>query len=181
MKFVMVNKSRLNVYLSKDEIVKEHIDLKEIFTQKCNIKEKLTSVFAKAKDYAGFNIDNYNLKIELIPIVDGDLLISVKRLNSSNNKLITKTLIFCFHELEDLFTAVKKYTKPYIASSSLYKYDDKYYLMTYILTTREEKLKRFMLSMLRFGEKSEFSHAVLEEHGQKLMDKNAVNVILKHF
>lgn len=181
MRFSLIDNSRINVYLSKEEIKTRNINLEEIYLSKCNIREKLLNIFDEANKETGFDFDGARLKIELIPIVDGDLLISIKKYRDGRNSVKRIKLFYEFSDIEDVFACISGMKESFSGYTSLYRYEDFYVLFIYVSRTERKSFEKMKHRLSEFGESVDISKGVLEEYGKKIMDKNAIKVIKKHF
>ncbi len=171
MRFIQISEKRLNVYLSKAEAENEKISINSLVEESYNAKEKLSGIFSRAYESTGFDCENAGLKIEFIPLYDGDLIISILKIDGNKNKvyLKDKTFIFEFESFDNLAFALASTEKYYTGRESVYKYRENYFLILYIHKIKLADVNFLKLFFLEFGNESSVSHLVLREYGRQIV------------
>ncbi len=171
MDIYFVNRDRLNVYITDRELAERHIDLHTLFSDGKRFQTALKKMLAEIDGTEGFPLKNTPLEIELFPVAEGDLLVSLCR--SRENELQA-----VFSDTEDVI-ACCKLLSPFFGESSLYFYDGKYYLC--LKTDRDGTtdclLREFADRVLAVP----VDRAVLSEHGKVVCADNCVDLFTKHF
>ncbi len=183
MRFIVVSPKRLNVYLSKIEAESENISIEKLANETYNVKEKLGGVFSRAFESTGFDCSDTKLKIEVIPLTDGDILISIMKIKGSGTGfyLKNKILVFEFESFDNLADALLSSDKYYIGRESVYKFEGKYFLVLYLHKIRFSDINMLKLIILEYGFESVISHMVLKEHGRKIICGNGGYVIKNQY
>ncbi len=183
MRFIVVNTERLNIYLSKSEAEKENISIEKMATETYNIKEKLGLVFERARESTGFDCIDKKLKIEILPMIDGDILISVQKTNSNEDGVYIKNkiLTFEFESFDNLSEGLLNIDKYYIGRESVYKFKDRYFLVLYIHKINFSDINMLRLILLEYGFESKLSHMVLREHGNLIISGNAKTILREEY
>ncbi|MBQ2968005.1 MAG: adaptor protein MecA [Clostridia bacterium] len=173
MEIYFVNRDRLNVYLTDRELSARHIDIHKLFEDGKAFQEELKSMLESVGESAHFPIKNTPLEVELFPIADGDLLISLCRNAVSEVQAV-------FSDAEDLIACCVALSDCFEGDSKLYLYEGKYYLC---LKTCRESACTCLLA--EFADKVcapfAVSEAVLSEYGQSICMQNCVDLFTKQF
>jgi len=91
-------------------------------------------------------------------------------------------LVFEFKSFDDVIEACKNIESRFSGNSSLYKYQDKYYITFYI--TNEflaEDLDVMLTEFARKDKSSVIRTGQLEEHAELLVENSAVESLCTHF
>lgn len=187
MKFKVVNNKRINVYLTKEDVEREQIDIVDFYSDSVDIRQKLSHVFSLAENETGFRAIDSSLEIEVIPIIDGDLLISISKTNSQNKEktyLEGQTQTYSFEEFESVVGVIHELQPFYQGASSLYQYKGEYYLILYPHGMDLVLLKNMMAIMGEYGEnlgEDGPNYLHLQEHGLPILKRDAVESIYHYF
>ena len=169
MQFKLIDDERLSIYLTHDELEKKKIDA-EILKE----PERLRELICRAGEESGFSVSDSALEVEIIPILDGDLIVSIKKVK--NTELIVRQT--CFADTESLIEACGLIEPLHKGTSDLYLYDEKYYLVIKSSLPCEG-----IDGILReFGCGSEnMNEAVLYEHGKLICEQKCIEMFTKTF
>lgn len=169
MKFKVIDSERLSIYLTNEELRLQRIDA-ELLKE----PERLKKLIRQAGEETGFHISDSALEVEIIPILDGDLLVSIKKIE--NDKCFSTH--FCFEDTESLILACGQIEPLFFGASNLYFYGGLYHLVL-----KSPKIIMQVENLLReFGEKEEnISEAVLIEHGKLICEQKCVEMFTKAF
>lgn len=93
------------------------------------------------------------------------------------------TLLYCFDSFNDV-SLVSKYIEPmYFGETSLYKFNDKYFLILN-KNQKADTNKSILISLLeefgKRGKSSALHEMFLKEHGHLLIEANAVDILCKY-
>ena len=173
MQFKVIDSRRINIYLTSTELETEKINLNRI-DEADFLKERLYDIFDRVGKESGFKVLNSPLEVEIIPILDGDLLISVK-------KMELRCIHFVFDDIEDVISICKMLHASYSGRSDLYFYNGKYHMM---LNVEDEDL--FIKNLMcEFGKEARLDEnvreCVLKEHGKVICEQNCVELFTKVF
>ncbi|MFD2640326.1 adaptor protein MecA [Piscibacillus salipiscarius] len=93
----------------------------------------------------------------------------------------SKEMIFIFNDLEDVIQAAKRVQYKYDLTSSLYSYDDSYYLHINE-TSLTEKIRQDLISVIsEYASPSTLTSHILSEHGIPIAKENALQIFVKYF
>lgn len=186
-KFKVVSNKRISIYLTKREVEEEKINIPALYQNPKKLKEQLAHVFLMARSETGFAAEESDLEIEMIPIVDGDLLISLSKREGKERLrayIGGQTQVYYFDDIEDLITCAAELEPHFSGTSSLYRMEEKYYLILYPHRIRMDKLLDLKSVLGEFGQtegEDGPSAVYLKEHGQLLCKRNAVQTIVAAF
>lgn len=169
MKFKVIDSERLSIYLTNEELKQQRIDA-EVLKE----PERLKKLIRQAGEETGFYISDSALEVEIIPILDGDLLVSIKKIENDE----CFSMHFCFKNSESLILACGQIESIFFGSSNLYFYDGLYHLIL-----KSPRIIMQVESILReFGEKEEnISESVLTEHGKLICEQKCIEMFTKTF
>ena len=173
-RYKVVDNKRLNVYLTKSDLQKENVTIEDIVVGNEKSVVKIKKIFKVVSRLAHFNPSNRLLNIVLMPIVDGDLIISAGF--SEGEKYVTQKEMFEFENFEDLLNACFVVKDANILSS-LYVMDEKYYLAVELKSRFED----FSAVLSEFGKKTSNNVLFVAEHGKNIIKEFAVEKLVKLF
>ena len=178
MRYKVIDNKRLNVYLTKKDLLKENVTIDDIVDGSENSVVKIKKIFKVISKLARFNINNQSLNIVLMPIVDGDLIISAGI--SDTDSGICETAVFVFDDFENLLDTCNV-IKGYSILSSVYFMAEKYYLFIKTEDFCERKFEKLCTIITEYGEKTEINPFFLAEHGKIIIKKQAVECLVRKF
>lgn len=178
MKFILISPERVNVYLTHDDMVLENINLEDLYERKPGSNKKLTNIFDMAKNVSGFNSNGCQYEIDVIPIIGGELLLSISKVDEDKEKIYVKgNSVCCFTDsFDSAAEAVLRVKDLFTGDSSIYKYGGKYYILLKIYRIEIEKIRILNRIINEFAEKSPLRDIVIREHGKCIADKNAAEI-----
>ena len=177
-RYKVIDNKRLNVYLTKSDLQKENVTIEDIVIGNEKSVIKIKKIFKVVSKLAHFNINNKLLNIVLMPVTDGDLIISAG-FSESDSREVSKA-VFVFESFDNLLDACFA-VKGYIILSSLYKMSKKYYLFVKTFTMNSMCFEDLCAILAEHGDKIECSVLFIAEHGQLLLKENATEKLLKTF
>lgn len=170
MKFKVIDSERLSIYLTQDELEIQRIDA-ELLKE----PEQLRRFLVKAGEESGFSVEGSALEVEIIPILDGDLLVSVKKVEGIPEKIVRHIV---FKDTEELICACGLLKNVYSGKSDLYLYGGAYHM---ILKSPELNMRTDAI-IREFGYATDnISEAVLKEHGKVICEQKCIEMFTKNF
>ena len=171
MDIYFVSRDRLNVYITGAELAARHIDLRALFADGKAFQQELKSMLESIGENTSFPIKNTPLEIELFPISEEDLLISLQRSSEISYQAI-------FSDAEQVIACCKA-LYPFSGDSRLYLYNQKYYLClcTLNLDSTDCILREFSDSV----PETFVAESVLKEYGKAICLQNCVDLFTKQF
>lgn len=138
-----------------------------------NTRKLCECIMERAKDEVGFNINGAKLLVEARKGMDGSVTLFLSKLLSSDDgkeELYGQTVVFkTFDDLCDCNKVLNDYCEKMTVTDS-YVFLGKYYLYFEILC-RKKQASELLRSVLEYGDKSDLSHEILNEHGLKIFSK----------
>lgn len=183
MKFILVNPERVNVYLTKEDMISENIVLEELYQKNSRSELKLNNIFNMAKRVNGFNQNGSKYEIDVIPIMGGELLLSISNVNESKEQIYVKGSSVCFYseDIENVIEALLEIRNLYNGETKVYLYNNKYYILIKIFRIKIDKLPSLKGILNEYTRESHIRNIVIEEHGKCIMDDDALLTAYKYF
>ncbi|MBQ2896850.1 MAG: adaptor protein MecA [Clostridia bacterium] len=180
MRYRVIDNKRLNVYLTRQDLQKENVSIQDIVNGTPESVVKIKKIFSVVSGIAEFDITSAGVNIVLMPIVDGDLLISAC---VSDECILTEkeSELFVYDDFENLAYACLKAQDKCIVISSLYILTKKYYLSVKAKKCLESSYYDLVSVLYEFGEKSKYSELFIKEHGKNVIKNSAIETILEYF
>lgn len=208
MKIEKVNDNKIKVYLTLGDLQERNIDLTALTYNSPQTQKLFVDMMIEAESQCDFLIGDSQIFIEAVPIPpDGFEIIVTKveedgefesiqkyiksKLKKSDlyskkraKKISADVFVYSFSSFEDLCEGVKTIGENFAGESSLYKYNSNYYLVFSKNYKDSPNFEAIEMSLNEFGEQisiSAFFEGFLEEHGERMMLGNAIEVIKKYF
>ncbi len=180
MRYKIIDDKRLNVYLTQKDLEKENVKIEDIVDSSPESIRKIKKIFFSISDIAGFDIKDRGLNIVLMPIVDGDLIISAC---VSNIAILTQeeTEIFVYNDFENVICACLAVMDMCNVKSSLYLLSKEYYLCVKTQKCLKESYLNFISVLSEYGSKTDFTDLYIKEHAKALINDIAIEKISMHF
>lgn len=172
-----ISGDRIRVYLSKEELEEKNINLNKMIENRQSLNLGLDNILYKVNKETGVNIGKDGCRFEIIPLIMGDLLISVLKKSNENKNKIHK-IVYKFGTYDDIFFVLNCFPTKYSMICDIFTYNGDYFLS---LKRRGEIKEKILWILNEFGEKSLINSAFLEEHGNKITNKNARQIAIKYF
>lgn len=211
MKFEKVNKDKMRVTLSRDDLEANDIDFHSFMSDSHETETLFLAVLDKAEQDYGFSTDNYKLKVETFALDNGNFILTITRsrdsiANSGDIKNPTKkrfrvsrkvptevseSLAYKFNNFDDFCSFAKFLTTAQIKNidkmaktSMLYSYNGNYYWVLNNINPKYTYLKNVYSAVTEFGAYASCANsfiAKLHENGSLIIKANAVKVCTKYF
>ena len=178
MRYKVIDNKRLNVYLTKTDLQKENVTIEDIVVGNEKSVVKIKKIFKVVSKLAHFNTSNRLLNIVLMPVIDGDLIISAG-FSESESREVSKA-VFVFENFENLLEVCLE-IKRYTILSSLYQMSKKYYLIIKSFKLNSCQFENLCSIIAEYGEKIDCSILYISEHGKLLLKENVTEKLLKIF
>lgn len=210
MKIEKINDNKIKVLIDMDEAKEWNVDIKNLSTNSPQIQEMFWTAIKLAERDAKFYVDGAKLFIEAIPKLDdfdscfGMLITKVfsesdldhaithcsykGKIKKTELKASTKLKtvigkrIFKFDDFENVLGSAKAIINDFFGESTLYKCDEKYYLMLIPKCNFDMVgVDKIMLEFSQRQPKTLISHGRLNELGEVMIDQNAVEILCEYF
>lgn len=208
MKIEKLNEDKIRITLNIEDLEAEHIDFHTFMSNPIESQDIFLDMLDKAEKEVGFITDDYRLMIEALAMNDGNFILTVTRMETEKKEKITykkkkvnikrksnninsKLAIYRFETFDD-FCAFCSFINNGILhnincfsnNTSLYLYNEKYYLVFSQININSNLLKSVCSSITEFAhfvsESSLFINK-LSEHGSLLIKDSAIDTCLQHF
>ena len=208
MKLEKISENKLKVTLTSADVSKWNIKFDHFAYNTPEVQELFWSIMKQAELELGFFADGSQLFVEAISTrTDGFILMvtkldekaprkdSPKTLGSSSRSLVkpeislkkstsheVAPIIFGFTDFDNAVNACKQIGDSFNGKSTLYKFNNKYYLVLELSPELVTSLSTN--SLLEYGTDTfqpTLFHGRLSEHGEVLIDSNAVETFCTYF
>ena len=200
MRFKKVSEDKLQIIMNKEDLKARNLAKWDILPHNINAQKIFQDILEEAYQACGFVVENNTqLIIEAFPITGESLLINVTKVNTAAvRNLLEDELaglgakffgdvrekddaedeieidgdeVYCFQTLDDAIELSVLLEGKYLGESSLYKYDELYFLQL----RQEEELTFDGKSVLQeYSVKIELAVEFLQEHGQSIISEQAL-------
>ena len=195
MRILKVNENTVRIFISFAELADRNISLVDFFQRSSRTEHFFWEVISKARDEVDFNLDQpfwvqatvasedefVITVIKQDDHIDADInhfvhtgLEDMKKSRSSTKSAAEQEWVYVFEDLEDAISAAALLPDAPGALSTLYTYEDEYYLtLSKIGSQRKKKIAEAVLD--EFGESVLTTGDFLKEHGEVVIEKDAIN------
>lgn len=205
MKFNMINKNKLQIIISEEDLKDRQIDRMDFTPYHPDAQQMLHDILEEAREACGFDVgNNAQLMIEAFPMTGKSVLITVTKLGEGapfpipgmeqihemGQALMQEMMqedelpvldtaegVFCFETLEDVIQAAQLlFDVHYDGDSQLLRYKNKYYLAI----MEYEWLTDYGAGLLEeYSTPVTTSIAFFQEHGEIVMEHKALEILSK--
>ncbi len=183
MKFILVSPERVNVYLSKDDMMIENINIDDLYNNDTSVHKKLNTILGMAKNVTGFNKEGNQYEIDVIPMLHGELLLSISKIDEEKEKIFVGGKVLCYYspEIETILSVLLAIDGFYTGETKVYHYNEDYYLIIKIYKIELEKMRALNYVLTEHLTLSTLRDIVIREHGNLTMDNCAIETAKKYF
>ena len=198
MRILKVNDNTVRIFISFTELEDRNISLGDFFQRSARTEQFFWELISKAKDEVDFNLDQpfwiqatvaseeefvitvikqeEQIEAEINHIIHTSFGEKKKISHCSSKTCSQQDWVYVFADFEDLMSAVHLLPENHHLQTSLYEYEDEYYLnLSKFGTPRKKKIVEAILD--EFGESIVLTETYLKEHGKSVIDKDAVKVL----
>lgn len=200
MRILKVNDRTVRIFISFTELQDHNISLVDFFQRSSRTEQFFWDLITKVRDEVDFTLDQ-PFWIQATVASEDEFVITVikqeDQIEAEINHILQTTLgdkkkesrpsskfasgqdwVYVFADLEDVISAVKVLPEIFSAVSSLYSFEDEYYLaMSEISPSRKKKVVEAIMD--EFGEAIMTSAEFLREHGEVVIAENAIKILKK--
>lgn len=207
MKIEKLNENKIRITLDINDLKEKNIDFHSFMSNSIDSQALFIDMLEQAEEEIGFVTKDYKIMLEALATSDGNFILTVTRIlpeieNDLEKKRKVKVsrksptlnkdiAIYEFNTFDDfcdfctsLDNSLLKSFKTILLNSSLYSYENSYYLTLSNITASKELLKSFCSYITEFAtyvHKTQIFHKKLLEYGKVIMKKNAIKTCKKHF
>ncbi|MGE5473391.1 MAG: adaptor protein MecA [Ignavibacteriales bacterium] len=208
MKIEKVSDNKIKVTLSISDLQERNLDFSELTYNSPQAQVLFWDMLHQAEIEFGFSASDAQLFIEAAPSSGDSLIITLTKVEEDGDfesiqkyirnrfkrselktkkkskKVSSGIIVYSFYDFEDLCKAVANISELYSGESSLYKYNETYYLILTNTAIANTKPDYFDSLMCEYGSKVTniaFTDGFLNEYGEKMIEYNAIEVISDYF
>lgn len=209
MKFEKLNENKLRIILTVQDLAEKDIDFHVFMSNSLESQNILLDMLDEAKKQTGFDIEDYNLKIEALSMADTNFIFTITKVMpdiEKNNSIPRKKVsvkrkkvnpsssqaIYAFNSFEDYCNFLSflkdrnliKNIDEIANDILLYSYKNIYYLFMKGIDTKVVNKIKFYTGITEFAKyvsSSKVFASKIQECGKLIMEHNALETGLKHF
>lgn len=204
MKIEKINENKIRITLNLEDLKEKNIDFHSFMANPIESQSLFVYMLETAEKEIGFITKNYQLSIDALATSAGDFIVTVTRSsenlpNTLKRKIpvkrksinFEKSIIYAFLTFDDVIAFCKFSQKKFLhkkvysnKNTSLYKYQDNYYMCFKNVSGNLEELKSFCSSVAEFGtyvDCADLFERKLVEYGTEIIDKNVISIVNKKF
>ena len=187
MKIELLDDKTVKVLLSKLDMSNFNITYDEMDYQKPDTKRVILHLIDKIKKEVKIDFSSGKLFIEAFPYADGGCILYVNIIDPSKKALekpksgFSTPLLFSCDNVDILFQMANAIILKFdhvILKSSLYLMNDRYYISLYTYFKMDDDIIKRACEYGKFIGKGAVISAFVEEHAKKLIDDDAIKIIV---
>ena len=193
MEFEKLTDNKIKIFLNASELRKQNIDAETFLSNAAEAQAIYLAMLNKAEEELNFTTQHYRIAIEALCLSGETFIFTITRFLSEverpkvipkkkKNKIVKKTsCILKFENFHDFYTVCSSLPenlaasfKEHAKSSSLYLFNNTYYL---VITCLSQNLNNVISYFAEFGEvleKNSLFEERLKEYGKIIFDKKAL-------
>ncbi len=203
MKIERIAPNKIKVTLSVDDLKEWDVSFESLTYNSPEAQDLFWSLIHRAELEADFYANGSQLVVEAMPIKNDGFAMIITRVEEGEEfspqryikprikkdakprkrlRTLSNPLVFEFRSFDDVIEACKSIENRFIGSSSLYKHNDKYYLLLNISNDFvAEDMDVMLTEFARKERNAVVKTGELAEHGILLVDEKAVESFNAHF
>lgn len=208
MKIEKISENKIRITITLSDLKARNLDLRSLSYNSPQAQEFFWELMRKAEIEYGFSAKNAQLFVEAVQGSSESLIITITRVEDdldfesihkyiknryrkSELKVKKKTkkvscgiLIYSFRDFEDLCSVAKLLGEIYLGDSTLYKYNDLFYLVLTKNSIASTNSEYFEAIISEYGEKvinTGFIEGFLNEYGTLMIENNALEILKDYF
>ena len=203
MQIEKLNENKIRITLNLEDLKENNIDLHSFMANSIETQDLFYDMLDKAEKEVGFDTKNYKLIIEALAIPDGNFILTVTRFSQEKEQIkkpkakrksvnlkdnisiyefdsFDNFVEFCYY----LNKNINNNTYLKLKKSTLYSYNNKYYLILNVTILKLDTFKTIHCSTIEFGKfisNSDLFERKLIEYGNVIYKTNAIGKCTKVF
>lgn len=191
MRIQKVNERTIRIFISFTELADRDITMADLFQRSPKTEQLLWELITQAREEVEFNLDQ-PFWIQATVASNDEFVITVMKQEEQSEAPVqekgkrrsgkgrTLEWVYVFSELEDVISASLRLPRFTQLRSSLYEFEDEYYLVLNRLGSgRKRQLAEAVLD--EYGELVSMTRPFLIEHGVAVIEENAVETFQGSF
>lgn len=197
MRIEKINDNKIKVTLSTRELEERNLDFQSLRYNTPEAQTLFWDMMKQAENEHGFKTTNCQLFIEAASIDNSQFIVTITKLQGkalppapSKKKLPlpelkarkkqtvkSKNYIYKFNDFEQICNLISAIDIPQSLTSTLYEYNGNYF----IVANTSRKLHLLISEFAEIVKDVLYTEGLLEEYGNKIIDKKAFEVLQKNF
>ncbi|HHT50537.1 MAG TPA: adaptor protein MecA [Eubacteriaceae bacterium] len=205
MKVEKIHDKKIIVYISFTDLKERNIDKNEFHPQNSKIQSLFLDILEEAYVQEGFDSEGYQLYVEAKPLLNDGFKICITKFEDEEEFEYDNSLGYVISEIDELFYKTEYEIKP--NNELLFKFPsleiikpcirllkqfsfketclyslNKNYILTLLLSNYNKDIISNIIAILsEYGEQEYYSIAYINEHGEKMLYKNALKLLEDYF
>ncbi len=190
MRVQKVNEHTIRIFISLTELTDRDVTMADFFQRSAKMEQLFWDLIAKAREEVEFNLDqpfwiqatvasNDEFVITIMKQEEPFECVIKEKATGKSSKSRTQW-VYAFADFEDVLTAVGCLPEFNQLQSSLYEYEEEYYLILSRLGTGKKRLLAKAI-LDEYGEAVVTTNVFLSEHGKVIIPENAVQTLKDAF
>ncbi|QZT32616.1 genetic competence negative regulator [Caldalkalibacillus thermarum TA2.A1] len=199
MKLERLNQDKIRIFLTFDDLMERGINKEDIWQDIPKIHELFHDMMNQAYQELDFEV-NGPVAVEVYSLPAQGMVVIVTRGRGAVDAVQDEEhedmqdyyelevtldesddILFVFNELDDCIQVAHKLAPFLEGDGTLYKYNDRYYLLFEDLVVEDEVYELLIALLSEFGEPSTQSKYVLNEYGTVIIKERAVETLCRYF
>jgi adapter protein MecA 1/2 len=198
MKLERLSSDKIRVFLTFDDLSERGIQKEDMWNDIPKVHELFNEMMNNAYEELGFEVSGpLAVEIFAMPAQGMVVIVSKNKLNSSQtdddeddlDDILemqvtlehTDRICYVFRDFEDVLGAVKVLHMMHIEHGCLYHYKNRYVFYMEPEECSEHNLLDVISVLSEYAEPVSYTKAVMDEYGQLIIEKDAVQVLSAHF
>lgn len=190
MRVQKVNEHTIRIFISLTELTDRDVTMVDFFQRSAKMEQLFWDLIAKAREEVEFNLDQ-PFWIQATVASNDEFVITIMKQEEQfeclfKEKLVSKSsrsrmqLVYAFADFEDVLSAVRHLPEFNQLHSSLFEFEEEYYLVLNRMGTGKKRLLAKAI-LDEYGEIVTTTDAFLSEHGKVIIPENAVQTLNTSF
>ncbi|HOQ07952.1 MAG TPA: adaptor protein MecA [Clostridiales bacterium] len=208
MKIERIGDNIIRVTITYNDLEERNVDLNALNYNSPAAQEFFWDLMEQAEEQLGFSLADAQLIIEPVPDSDEGFVINITRIDDDgefesihkyirnrmrrsdlrvkkrSRRISSPFLIYAFRSMDDICELARRLEMHYSGESTLYRCKDSYYLILTKSGLHSYGMKMFELMLSEYGVKVpniNFMEGYLNEHGEKIIENNALEVLRMYY
>lgn len=168
MQIKKINNDKLKVILSSNDLDEKNINVDSFLANSLESQDLFFEILDLAEEQYDFNIENNKAIVEAINLDNNLFILTITKLKSDfKNSYDSSLKIFCFENMDDIFTIYNILSKNYANLENTYVYEflNKYYLL---LNNISNNIENILLEYSSPINNPLFFESILVEHAKRI-------------
>lgn len=163
-----INNDKLKVILSSNDLDEKNIDVNSFLANSLESQDLFFEILDLAEEQYDFNIENNKAIVEAINLDNNLFILTITKLkNDFKNSYDSSSKIFCFENMDDIFTIYNILNKnnTNLENTYIYEFNNKYYLL---LNNISDNIENILLEYSSPINNPLFFEPILIEHAKRI-------------